>query len=116
MLKVKKTRAYDSYDCWGRAEYCDGYVVTDELGSEVYHSVTDPTELIKVLTEALLEKPSIKLTTSKSGDWQILEVDGVEWASGHRISEFDWIRLIGEYFGVKIDKEIISDEEMELRN
>lgn len=115
MLKVKKTRAYTGYDCWGRAEYCDGYVVIDELGSEVYHSVTDPTELIKVLTEALLEKPFIELTASESGDWQILEVDGIEWASGHSISEFDWIRLISEYFGIKIEKKTISDEEMEAR-
>lgn len=31
----------------------------------------------------------VKLTTSESGDWQILEVNGIEWASDHRISEND---------------------------
>lgn len=57
----------------------------------------------------------VKLTTSESGDWQILEVNGVEWASDHRISENDWLRLIREYFGGMVEKEVISDEEMETR-
>lgn len=57
----------------------------------------------------------VKLTTSESGDWQILEVNGIEWASGHRISENDWLGLIREHFGGIVEKEVISDEEMETR-
>ena len=36
---------------------------------------------------------TITLTTSKSGDWQILEINGTEWASGHSISNVDWLGL-----------------------
>ena len=57
----------------------------------------------------------VKLTTSESGDWQILEVDGVVWASGHSISENDWLELISENFDGLIERKTISDEEMEAR-
>lgn len=57
----------------------------------------------------------VKLTTSESGDWQILEVDGVEWASGHSISENDWLGLISEHFDGMIERATISDEEIEAR-
>ena len=57
----------------------------------------------------------VKLTTCESGDWQILEVDGVEWASGHSILEVDWLGLLSEHFDCQIEMECISDEEMELR-
>ena len=57
----------------------------------------------------------IKLTTCESGDWQILEVDGMEWASGHNISEIDWLELISEHFDGMIEIITISDEEMEAR-
>ena len=57
----------------------------------------------------------ITLTTSKSGDWQILEINGIEWASGHSISVDDWLRLISEHFGGMIERATISDEEMETR-
>lgn len=57
----------------------------------------------------------VKLTTSESGDWHILEVNGIEWASDHRISENDWLGLIREHFGGMVEKEVISDEEMEAR-
>lgn len=57
----------------------------------------------------------VKLTTSESGDWQILEVDGVVWASGHSISDHDWLGLLSEHFNCQIERECVSDEEMESR-
>ena len=58
---------------------------------------------------------NIKLTTCESGDWQILEVNGTEWASGHSIAEYDWLELLSEHFDCCIERECISDEEMEAR-
>lgn len=60
-------------------------------------------------------KKFVKLTTSESGDWQILEVNGVEWASGHTISETDWLGLISEHFDGMIERTVIPDEDMETR-
>ena len=60
-------------------------------------------------------KQTITLTTSKSGDWQILEINGTEWASGHSISNVDWLSLLGEHFNCQIEVTWISDEEMEAR-
>ena len=57
----------------------------------------------------------IKLTTCCSGDWQILEVNGTEWASGHSITEDEWLEIFKEHFDCRIERECISDEEMELR-
>ena len=57
----------------------------------------------------------VKLTTSESGDWQILEINGTEWASGHSISDVDWLGLLSEHFNCQIESACISDEEMELR-
>lgn len=59
--------------------------------------------------------PSVKVTNCESGDWQILEIDGVEWASGHRLTEHDWLGLLSEHFDAQIECECISDEEMEAR-
>lgn len=58
---------------------------------------------------------NIKLTTCESGDWQILEVNGTEWASGHSVSENDWLELLREHFDCHTECECISDEEMEAR-
>ena len=60
-------------------------------------------------------KKTITLTTSKSGDWQILEINGTEWASGHSISNADWIGLLNEHFNCQTEVIWISDEEMEAR-
>ncbi len=57
----------------------------------------------------------VKLTTNKSGDWHILEINGKVWASGHNISENDWLGLLSEHFDCFIERTHISDEEMELR-
>lgn len=57
----------------------------------------------------------VKLTTCESGDWQILEIDGVEWASGHSISAHDWLGLLSEHLDCQIECKCISDEEMEAR-
>lgn len=57
----------------------------------------------------------VKLTTCESGDWEILEVNGKEWASGHSISVHDWLGLLSEHFDAQIECDCISDEEMEMR-
>lgn len=57
----------------------------------------------------------VKLITCESGDWEILEVNGVEFASGHSIPAYKWLELLREYCGCAIETECISDEEMELR-
>ena len=58
---------------------------------------------------------TITLTTSKSGDWKILEINGTEWASGHNISDVDWLGLLSEHFDCQIEAICISNEEMEAR-
>ena len=68
----------------------------------------------KVLRSEYMEQ-TITLTTSKSGDWQILEINGTEWASGHSISNVDWLGLLSEHFNCQIEVIWISDEEMEAR-
>ena len=60
-------------------------------------------------------KQIITLTTSESGDWKILEINGTEWASGHSISDVDWLGLLSEHFDCQIEAICISDEEMEAR-
>ena len=57
----------------------------------------------------------IKVINCESGDWQILEVNGTEWASGHSLSEHDWLGLLSEHFDCMVECECISDEEMEAR-
>ena len=54
----------------------------------------------------------IKLTTNESGDWSILEYDGCFEASGHSLSNSDWIDLL-KYLGYEVEQKEISDEEME---
>lgn len=58
---------------------------------------------------------NIRLINCESGDWQILEVNGTVWASGHNISDVDWLGLLSEHFNCQIEAMCISDEEMELR-
>ena len=58
----------------------------------------------------------VKLTTCESGDWQILEINGQEFFSGHNIPSYNWLELLRKHFGCNIETECISDEEMELRN
>ena len=57
----------------------------------------------------------VKLINCESGDWQILEVNGTEWASGHNISDVDWLGLLSDHFNCMVECEYISDEEMEVR-
>lgn len=57
----------------------------------------------------------VKLITCECGDWEILEVNGIEFASGHSIPAYKWLELLKEYCGCAIKTECISDEEMELR-
>lgn len=55
----------------------------------------------------------VKLITCESGDWQILEINGTRWASGHSISDHDWLGLLSEHFDCLIERTCVSDEEME---
>ena len=61
-----------------------------------------------------MSKPLITLTTCDSGDWEILSVDGKEFASGHRIDSIDWLGLL-DSLDYLTEKDHISDEEMEER-
>lgn len=88
--------------------------------SDVLDLLTLPQDLlydyIFELKGVWLDKNTIiKVTNCESGDWQILEIDGVEWASGHRLTEHDWLGLLSEHFDAQIECECISDEEMESR-
>lgn len=58
----------------------------------------------------------VKLITCDCGDWEILEVDGVEFASGHHISNHDWLSLLQKHCGCTVIKECITDEQMEMRS
>lgn len=56
----------------------------------------------------------IKLTSNESGDWNIIEVNGVRFASGHSISDYTWLELIRVNFpDCIIETDCISDEAME---
>lgn len=57
----------------------------------------------------------IKIITCESGDWTIVEVDGKEEASGHTITNHDWLGILIKYFDVDVEADVISDEEMEER-
>lgn len=48
-VKVTIERRAGGYDCWGRTEYEDYYVVKNEEGIIVYNSKYDPTDLINEL-------------------------------------------------------------------
>lgn len=56
---------------------------------------------------------TIKLISCESGEWEILELNGETYSSGHRMENYDWINLIKTLTGIKIEKVTISDEEME---
>lgn len=66
------------------------------------------------MAEGVIEMASkkIKVTTNESCDWTILEYDGCYEASGHSLSNRDWIKLL-EYLGYEVEQVQISDEEME---
>ena len=48
-VKVTTERRADGYDCWGRTEYEDYYVVKNEEGVIIYDGKKDPTYLINEL-------------------------------------------------------------------
>lgn len=56
---------------------------------------------------------TVSFTTCESGDWSILQYEDFE-ASGHSISEHEWLNLL-RYLGYEVNEETISDEEMEAR-
>lgn len=64
-----------------------------------------------------MSKPLIELITCESGDWSILRVNNEEdfEASGHSISNFDWIELLN-LLGFEVEVKEISDEDMEMGN
>lgn len=55
---------------------------------------------------------NVKLITNKSGDWEILSVDGVVFYKGHSIPNHIWLDLL-KNMGNEIQTEEISDEDME---
>lgn len=60
-----------------------------------------------------MNNTKIKITTCDSGDWEILEIDGKLWTSGHHIDNHVWLELLRLHFGCEIVEECLSDEEME---
>ena len=102
---MKITETYE----WNHVHSTD--IATTETTQEE-NVLSDIGERWEQLKDSFLRGESmekfVKLTTSESGDWQILEVDGVEWASGHSISADDWLGLISEHFGGMIDRATIS--------
>ena len=48
-VKVEKVTVCSGHDCWGRYEYDDLYVVTDEEGKVLYRGEVDPTRLVQKL-------------------------------------------------------------------
>lgn len=52
MIEVKKMSRPAGVDCWGRNEYEDVYIVTNN-GNIIYTSTNDPTNLIKHLEQTL---------------------------------------------------------------
>lgn len=54
----------------------------------------------------------LKLITCESGDWHILLVNEKVFASTHSIGNDVWIKLLN-HLGYAVEKECISDEEME---
>lgn len=64
-----------------------------------------------------MSNPLIELITAKSIDWEVLRVNyGINFeAQGHRITNNDWIRLL-DTLGYKVEKQIISDEDIEEGN
>lgn len=56
----------------------------------------------------------IEIITCESGDWEILKVDGEEVASGHSLSNQDWIDMLYEHFNMNVVETEISDEDMEM--
>ena len=48
-VTVKEVNKPNGYDCWGRTEYDDYFVVEDENGEVIYTSKSDPTNLINYL-------------------------------------------------------------------
>lgn len=64
-----------------------------------------------------MSKPLIELITARSIDWEILRVNcGEDFeAQGHKITNNDWIKLL-DILGYKVEKQVISDEDMEEGN
>ena len=56
-------------------------------------------------------KSKIRITTCKSGDWEILECDGYR-VSSHQIMRYDWEKLL-RHLGYEVEEVEVTDEEME---
>ena len=57
----------------------------------------------------------IEYITCKSGDWNVLIVNGEIYEEGHEIPDFIWLKLLSEKFNTIIVNTEISDEDMENR-
>ncbi len=56
-----------------------------------------------------------KYISCPAGDWNILEIEGVPFDSGHSISTQSWLEVLMT-LGHTVEYEEISDIEMEERN
>lgn len=59
-----------------------------------------------------MNKNKIELIKSKSGDWEVLKLNGKVYAESHKIPDFTWLRLLDE-LGCKILETYVSEDEME---
>lgn len=55
---------------------------------------------------------SIEFIETKSGDWQVLLVDGAVYDHGHSFPNITWLNLLSE-LGCKVECKTISDAEMQ---
>lgn len=83
----------------------------DRLQEQVDDLNEEVSDLEHLLKEGKISKEKIKLTTSESGEYAILQYKDF-FREGHVIAEFDWMDLL-KYLGYKIEDKEISDEEME---
>ena len=94
-------------DCYLR----DAEDEVDRLQEQVDDLNEEVSDLEHLLKEGKISKEKIKLTTSESGEYAILQYEDF-FREGHVIAEFDWMDLL-KYLGYEVEEKEISDEEME---
>lgn len=83
----------------------------DRLQEQVDDLNEEVSDLEHLLKEGKISKEKIKLTTSESGEYAILQYEDF-FREGHVIAEFDWMDLL-KYLGYEVEDKEISYEEME---
>lgn len=61
-------------------------------------------------------KNQIEFITCVAGDWEVLKLNGVIVAEGHKIHEDEWLGLLKQEFGCEVMETELSDEDMEMGN